>query len=54
VGEIVGKYRSLGIRNEYLDKFEGIFLKNRTILEFCKFPMPDTYADFRKLCENSP
>ena len=54
VVDIVAKYHLLGVRCEYLDKFEGLYNRSRSIFEFAKNPSPDSYARFRKQCEESP
>jgi hypothetical protein len=54
VVDLITRYHNLGVRNDYLDKFEGLFNRSRMILEFAKNPTPDNYARFRKVCEDSP
>ena len=54
VEDLLVRYSFLGIRNEYMDRFEGLVTRSRLIFDFAKKPHPDNYARFRKYCEDSP
>ena len=38
--DLVTQYHSVGVRNEYLDKFERLFNTARIVYDFAKEPLP--------------
>ena len=51
--EIIQKYRSLGVRSEYMDRFEFISNKNKEIVQLGNFVNVDNYKQFSLCCEEA-